>query len=284
MIAAKKWAVAASFGAMMSVQGGASIAKTLFHLVGPAGAVTLRIGLAGILLALIHRPEFWKFTRKEWGYALFYGLSTSAMNLTFYYGIQRVPLGLGVTVEFIGPLTLAFLTSRKFLDFLWASLAGIGIFLIMPLHHENVDPLGLFFVFLAGVFWAFYIVSGSKITRNMKNSDAVTSGMCIGTFLVLPFGLYSGDLTHLNGMMLLMGFGVAVFSSALPFTLDLLAMKRLPSKTFSVLQSLQPAFGAFSGLLFLGEMLSPRQWAAVLCVVLASMGTTLLAGNLAEKS
>lgn len=262
---------------MLSVQGGASIAKRLFHLLGPAGATTLRIGLAGIILAIIVRPQVWKFTRKEWLYTLFYGLSIGGMNLCFYYGIQRVPLGLGVTVEFIGPLSLAFLASRKALDFLWALLAAAGIVLIMPWANDSVDLLGLLFVFLAGVMWAVYIVAGSKITQKMKSSDAVTTGMCIAMFLVLPFGIASGELNHLNVNMLLLGLGIAVFSSALPFTLDLFVLKRLPEKTFSVLQSLQPVFAALSGLVFVGEYLSVTQWFAVLCVVAASLGTTIFA-------
>ncbi len=273
----KRLSIAAALGSMLSVQGGASIAKYLFHLLGPAGATTLRIGISGILLAVINRPDFRRFTRQEWRYALCYGLAIGTMNLSFYYGIQRVPLGLGVTVEFIGPLTLAFLASRRAADFLWAALAGTGIALIVPWRGGSVDPLGLMFVLLAGILWAVYIVAGGKISRKMKSSDAVTSGMCIAALLVLPFGILSGDLFHLNGKLLLLGLGIAVFSSALPFTLDLMALKNIPSKTFSILQSLQPAFGALSGLVFLGEMLSPAQWIAILCVVLASLGTSLCA-------
>ncbi len=273
----KNWAVAAVLGSMLSVQGGASIAKYLFHLLGPAGATTLRLGLAGVLLAVINRPAVHKFTRTEWRYALCYGVAIGAMNLTFYYGIERIPLGLGVTVEFIGPLGLALLTSRKPADFLWAILAGTGIALIVPWRSGGVDPLGLFFVFLAGIFWAAYIVASGRITRKMKSSDAVTSGMCIAMLIVLPFGILSGDLVNLNGKLLSLGLGVAIFSSALPFTLDLLALKRIPAKTFSVLQSLQPAFGALSGLVFLGEILSFRQWIAILFVVAASTGAAVSA-------
>lgn len=271
----RRFSIAAVLASMLSVQGGASIAKCLFHMLGPAGAATLRIGLAGILLAIVNRPAIARFSRKEWLYSLFYGLSIGAMNLSFYYGIQRVPLGLGVTVEFIGPLSLAFITSRKITDFLWAVLAGIGIVLIVPWHNNGVDPLGLLFVFVAGVLWAVYIIAGGKITRRMRSSDAVTSGMCIATVFVLPFGVLSGDLLRLNWILLSLGLGVAVFSSALPFTLDLFALKKLPAKTFSILQSLQPAFGALSGLVFLGETLSVTQWTAIICVVLASLGTSV---------
>ena len=271
----KKWAVCTALAAMLSVQGGASIAKYLFHLLGPAGAVTLRVGIAGVILMFLIRPPVLKFTLKEWMYILFYGLSIGGMNLTFYYGIQRIPLGIGVAVEFIGPLGVALLSSRKLLDLVWAFLAAAGILLIVPWNGSGCDVIGLIFVFAAGILWASYIIAAGKITQAMKSTHAVSCGMCVAALLVLPFGFGSGDLFKLDGKLLLMGLGVAVFSSALPFTLDLWTMKKIPPKTFSVLQSLQPAFGALSGLIFLGEMLSCFQWIAIACVVTASTGAAL---------
>lgn len=275
MIFNKRWAVVSALCAMASVQGGASIAKYLFHLLGPAGAVTLRVGLAGVILFLLNRPAISKFGRREWLCVIFYGFSTGAMNLTFYYGIQRVPLGIGVAVEFIGPLSVALFASRKALDFVWAFLAGLGIWLIVPKSSGTGDLLGIIFVAIAGVMWAMYIIAAAKISKTMKSSEAVPCGMFFATLLVLPFGLCSGDLFKLDWKLLLIGCGVAVFSSALPFTLDLWTMKKLPAKTFSVLQSLQPAFAALSGLLFLGEKLTLTQWTAILCVIIASTGSAL---------
>ena len=275
MVFNKRWAVVSALCAMASVQGGASIAKYLFHLLGPAGAVTLRVGLAGVILFLLNRPAISKFGRREWLCVIFYGFSTGAMNLTFYYGIQRVPLGIGVAVEFIGPLSVALFASRKALDFVWAFLAGLGIWLIVPKSSGTGDLLGIIFVAIAGVMWAMYIIAAAKISKTMKSSEAVPCGMFFATLLVLPFGLCSGDLFKLDWKLLLIGCGVAVFSSALPFTLDLWTMKKLPAKTFSVLQSLQPAFAALSGLLFLGEKLTPTQWTAILCVIIASTGSAL---------
>ena len=275
----RKIAVLASLSAMASVQGGASIAKILFHSLGPAGVATLRTGLAGILLALINRPAVRKFSRKQWLYVFFYGFSTGAMNLIFYYGVQRIPLGLAVTLEFIGPLGLALLTSRRAPDFLWAILAGAGIALIVPWVKQgsvnDLDPLGVILVFIAGIMWAAYIVSGRKIAQRMNNSDAVTCGMCVASALILPFGVFSGDLFHLTPKLALLGLCVAVLSSALPFTLDLFALKEIPSKVFSVLRSLQPAFAALSGLIFLHELLTGTQWLAIFLVIMASMGATL---------
>ncbi len=272
-------AVPAVLLSMISVQGGASIAKYLFPVLGPAGTSTLRIGLAGILLAIINRPDIRKFTRSEWFYCLGYGICLGLMNLVFYYGIQRVPLGLGVTVEFIGPLALAMITSRKVLDIVWALLAALGILLIVPWESNGIDRVGLLLVFLAGVFWAGYIVMGRKVSQKMKGRDAVTVGMCMAALMILPFGILSGNLVNLNFPLLMAGLGVAVFSSALPFSLDLVALKKMPAKTFSILQSLQPAFGALSGLLFLGEMLSFKQWLAISFVILASIGATVYSGK-----
>lgn len=273
----KKWAVVSALGSMISVQSGASIAKYLFHLLGPAGAVTLRVGLAGILLALVNRPKISRFSRKDWLCILVYGLSLGSMNLIFYYGIQRVPLGIGVGIEFVGPLGLALLCSRQALDFLWAVLVAAGILLIIPWKGGTLDPLGIVLVAAAGILWALYIASTGVIAGKIKNSDATTCGMCLAALLVLPFGWFSGDLLQLNWKLLLLGFGVAVFSSALPVTLDMLSMKKLTGKTFSVLQSLQPAFGALSGLLFLGEYLTLRQWLAIGCIMTASTGAALYA-------
>ena len=275
----KKWAVCTALAAMLSVQGGASIAKYLFHLLGPAGAVTLRVGIAGAMLMCMIRPPVLKFTHREWMYILFYGLSIGGMNLTFYYGIQRIPLGIGVAIEFIGPLSVALIASRKLTDLLWAFLAAAGIILIVPWNGSGCDIAGIIFTAAAGLFWASYIIAAGKITKAMKSTHAVTCGMCVAAILVLPFGLASGDLFKLNWKLLAMGFGVAVFSSALPFTLDLWTMKKIPPKTFSVLQSLQPAFGALSGLIFLGEQLSAAQWTAIACVVTASTGAALCSGE-----
>ena len=280
----KNIAIPAALLSMISVQGGASIAKYLFPMLGPAGTSTLRIGLAGILLVLINRPNIRLFKKTEWLYAAAYGICLAFMNLLFYYAIQRIPIGLAVTVEFLGPLSVALLTSKRLLDIVWAFLAAIGIALIVPWQHNDIDPVGLLFAFSAGVLWAFYIVIGGKITRKMKGRDAITVGMCIGAFLILPFGVFSHDLDALNFKLLLIGLSVAVFSSALPYSLDLLALRWLPSKTFGILQSLQPAFGALSGLLFLGERLTSNQWIAILCVVLASIGATAFALNKSHAS
>ncbi|EFK56610.1 DMT family transporter [Sphingobacterium spiritivorum] len=271
----KNIAVPAALASMICVQGGASIAKKLFPVLGSAGTSTLRIGLSALLLFVINRPRLSALNKQQWLYCFGYGACIGSMNLIFYYAIQRIPLGLGVTVEFIGPLLLALFLSRKLLDLLWALFACAGILLIVPWQSNNIDIIGLGLAFLAGAFWAGYIVMGGKISQVVDNRVAVTVGMGIAAILILPFGMLSGSLAQLSFHYLLLGFGVAIFSSALPFTLDMIALKRLPPKTFSILTSLQPAFGALSGLLFLKEYLSFLQWMSILCVVIASMGTTL---------
>lgn len=268
-------AVPAALLSMVCVQGGASIAKQLFPSIGAVATSTLRIGLSAILLTVINRPKFSTFTKQQWLYCSIYGLGIAAMNLIFYMAIQRIPLGLGVTVEFIGPLFLALALSRKWMDVVWALLACAGILFIVPWQNNDVDLLGLFLAFLAGVFWAVYIVMGGKVAAIMPGKDAVTTGMLFATAIIIPFALWDGSLMNLTPILFLKGLGVAILSSALPFSLDLVALKRLPAKTFSILTSLQPAFAAFSGLIFLSEKLTVLQWISIACVITASMGATI---------
>lgn len=268
-------AVSAALLSMVCVQGGASIAKQLFPAVGAIGTSTLRIGLSAIILTLINRPKFFSFTKKQWLYSAMYGIAIAAMNLIFYMAIQRIPLGLGVTVEFIGPLFLALSLSRRWMDVVWALLAGIGILFIVPWQSNDVDLLGLFLAFLAGAFWAAYIVMGGKVGSVMQGKDAVTTGMLFAALLIIPFAIWDGAVFNLTPILFLKGLGVAVLSSALPFSLDMVALKRLPAKTFSVLTSMQPAFAAFSGLIFLSEQLTLMQWVSIACVISASIGATV---------
>jgi len=275
-------AVPAALLSMICVQGGASIAKRLFPTVGAIGTSALRIGLAAILLTLINRPNFSKFTKQQWLYCAIYGIGIAAMNLIFYMAIQRIPLGLGVTIEFVGPLFLALVLSRKWLDLLWALLACTGILLIVPWQSGDVDPIGLLLAFTAGIFWAVYIVMGGKVAKVLPGKDAVTTGMLFAFLFIIPFALWDGAILNSNGSVFLLGLGVAIFSSALPFSLDFIALKRLPAKTFSILTSLQPAFAALSGLIFLQEKLSFLQWVSIACVVLASTGTTIFSQGKTE--
>ncbi|MVZ64438.1 EamA family transporter [Sphingobacterium sp. DK4209] len=271
----KNMAVPAALASMICVQGGASLAKRLFPTLGAIGTSTLRIGLSAIILFLINRPNLFSFTKKQWLYCFIYGLGIAAMNLIFYLAIQKIPLGLGVTIEFVGPLFLALVLSRKLLDILWAMLACAGILLIVPWGSGTIDTLGLFLAFLAGAFWALYIVMGGKVSKVMDSKDAVSTGMLIAAAFIIPFAIWDGQLTKITPLLFAQGLGVAILSSALPFSLDMVALKRLPAKTFSILTSLQPAFAALSGLIFLQERLTGFQWLSIACVVMASIGTTV---------
>ncbi|MDR2009435.1 MAG: DMT family transporter [Bacteroidales bacterium] len=270
-------AIPAVLLSMISVQGGASIAKKLFPFLGAYGTSSLRIGISAVILFIINRPKISGFTKKQWFYCMGYGICLGAMNMVFYLAIERIPLGLGVAIEFLGPLTLALLGSRRLLDIVWALLAFAGVMLIVPWKYDGIDPSGIIFALMAGLFWAFYIILGGKVSKIMKNGDAVATGMCFATLFILPFGILSGDLFNLNPGLFLSGIGVAVFSSAIPYSLDLIGLNKLPAKTFSILMSLQPAFGALSGLIFLKEFLTPVQWISILCVIIASIGATTFA-------
>ncbi|WP_153395328.1 EamA family transporter [Chryseobacterium vaccae] len=268
-------AISATLLAIICVQGGASIAKQLFPAIGAIGTVTLRIVLSAVLLMIINRPKFSEFTRQKWLYCAMYGIGLAAMNLIFYMAIQRIPLGLAVTVEFAGPLFLAIALSRKLLDVVWALLACVGILLIVPWKSNHIDLLGLGLAFLAGLFWAGYIVMGGKVAKIMDGKDAVTTGMLFASLVIIPFTLWDGAVFNITPTIFLKGLGVAILSSALPFSLEMMALKKLPAKTFSILMSLEPAFAALSGFIFLSENLTFLQWVSIACVITASIGTTV---------
>jgi len=267
-------AVPAVLLSMISVQGGASIAKHLFPFLGASGTASLRIGFSALILLAVFRTNLWQLTQKQWLYCLAYGTCLGAMNLVFYWAIKRIPLGLGVTIEFTGPLALALLGSRKLLDLLWVLLAGLGIALIAPWQNNNVDLLGVALALLAGALWAGYIVLGGKISKLLKSGDAVAVGMLFATAFILPFGILSNDLAAVNAPLLLIGVAVALLTSAIPFTLDMGALRQLSPKNYGILMSLHPAFGALSGMLFLDEYLSLTQWLSIVCVIMASVGAT----------
>ena len=197
------------------------------------------------------------------------------MNLVFYLAIERIPIGLGVTLEFVGPLALAVFTSTRRIDFLWILLAGAGIALIAPWNEQNIDPLGALLALLAGGFWAGYILLGSKISKMMDGRQAVTIGMVFATILVMPFGLASGGLENLSVEMIPAVCALALLSSAIPFLLEMQALRQLPSSTFSILMSMEPAVAATFALLFLSEILILNEWLAIILVMSASAGAAL---------
>lgn len=263
--------------AILSVQGGAAIAKGLFPVVGAAGTASLRIGLSALMLLVAVRPRLGQLRGAQWQAVAPYGIALGAMNFLFYCALARVPLGLGVTLEFVGPLLVALAGSRRRLDVGWALLAGVGIALIAPWSGHGIDGLGMLLALAAGACWAVYIVLGGRVSRVLPGNTAVAVGMLFATLAILPFGLASGQLSGLTPRLLGAGAALALLSSALPFTLEMQALRSLPTRTFSILMSLEPAAAAICGLLFLHERLTFSQWVAVGLVAIASAGATLTA-------
>lgn len=262
--------------AIISVQGGAAIAKGMFPLLGATATVTLRIVLSAIILLLAYRPNFKQITAKQWKLVSLYGVSLGAMNLTFYLSLSRIPLGLAVTLEFIGPLILAISTSKKATDLIWALMAAAGISLIAPWSADsNIDLIGAGLSLIAGGFWALYIIIGGKASQAMDSGTAVSIGMLVASCVVLPFAFADARIFEATTKLLAMGVAIALLSSAIPFTLEMNALKHIPAKTFSILMSLEPAAAAICGLLFLHEYLSTYEWMAIALVMGASTGATL---------
>lgn len=261
--------------AIISVQSGAAIAKTLFPILGAAATASVRIGISALILVAVYRPNLFKINAAQWKVVIPYGLSLGAMNLIFYLAIERIPIGLAVTLEFIGPLVVAVLGSKRLLDYLWILLAAAGIILIAPWSNNGIDLLGVVFALLAGALWAAYIVLGGKVSKIMKGGEAVATGMLFAALLILPFGILGNGFQQLTPNYLYLGVALALLSSAIPFTLEMKALGQLPARTFSILMSLEPAAASVCGLLFLKEYLTFNEIIAVVCVVIASIGSTI---------
>ncbi len=268
-------AVPAVMLSIISVQGGAAIAKGIFPVLGPISTSSLRIGLSALILLLVNRPNLRNITKAQWKAAALYGVALGSMNIIFYMAIARIPLALGVALEFVGPLILALTKSKQKIDFLWVLLAAAGIALIAPWSNNGLNVIGMLLALLAGGFWAAYIILGGRISKMMDGRTAVTIGMLFASAIVVPAAIGDGIITHLKPWMLLSGLALALLSSAIPFTLEINALRKIPAKTFSILMSLEPAVAALSGLIFLHEYLSLYEWLAIALIIIASAGTTL---------
>ena len=260
---------------MSSIQAGASLAKTLFHTVGPAGAVALRTALATLMLAIVLRPWRARLTRASWPALVVYGISLGVMNFLYYLALRTVPLGITVSLEFTGPLAVAVLSSRRAIDFLWIALAAGGLCFLLPIGHTQaaIDPAGALFALGAGACWALYIVFGQKAGA-AYGPQAVALGSVIAAIIVIPVGIAAAGTTLLTAAALPYGLAIALLSTALPYTLEMIALTRLPARTFGILMSVEPVFGALFGWLMLHEVLSGVQWTAIAMIILASIGTT----------
>jgi inner membrane transporter RhtA len=271
-------AIGALLIAMVSYQCGASLAKDLFPAVGAEGATAYRLGLSALILMLLRRP--WKSApiKSDWRALWGYGLAIGVMNLVFYLSLRTIPLGIAVALEFTGPLALALFGSRRLLDFVWIGLVVAGLVLLLPLrgYEKALDPAGVMYALAAGVGWALYIVLGQKAGA-AYGANAVTLGTSIGALVAIPAGVAHAGTALLSPTLLPYALGVAILSSALPYSLEMVALTRLPMRTFSTLLSLEPAIAALAGVALLGEHLSPLQWLAIIAIVVAAAGTALSA-------
>ena len=269
-------AVAAMLGAMLSTQAGTSFAKSLFPLVGAVGATTLRVTLAALVLCAWLRPWRNPPTRAAWPHLIGYGVALGVMNLTFYLALRTLPLGVGVAIEFVGPLSVAVLSSRRSLDFAWIALAVAGLGLLLPIWRQShpLDPVGIGYMLAAGACWAGYIVFGQRAGRAQGRS-ATAIGMAVAALVVLPFGALNASGALLSPAVLLPGLAIALMASVIPYSLEMFALTRLPVRVFGTLLSLAPAVAALMGWLILHEALTPLQGIAIAAIVAASMGTTL---------
>lgn len=263
--------ILALLGAMVSIQIGASLAQRLFPVVGAQGATALRVALAAIILLVIHRPSLKGLAGAQLRVIGLYGLSLGAMNMMFYLSLRTAPLGVAVAAEFAGPLVLAAASHRSRLDILWLVLAACGLIALAPFGSGAVDPTGLILALGAGVFWALYILFGQK--AGAAGPGVATGwGMAVAALAAAPFGVAHAGTRLLDPAILPLGLAVAVLSSALPYSLEMFALTRLPRSTFGTLMSLEPAVAALSGWLILGQHLTLRQGGAILAIILASGG------------
>ncbi|MCL6746510.1 threonine/homoserine exporter RhtA [Kosakonia sp. R1.Fl] len=262
--------------AMMSIQGGASLAKSLFPIVGAPGVTALRLALGTIILVVVFKPWRLRFTREQRLPLLFYGLSLGAMNYMFYLSIQTIPLGVAVALEFTGPLAVALFASRRPVDFIWVILAVLGLWYLLPLGENvsHVDLTGAAFALGAGACWAVYILSGQRAGEE-HGPATVALGSLIAAVVFVPLGAFQAGEVLWHWSVLPLGIAVAILSTALPYSLEMIALTRLPTRTFGTLMSMEPAMAAISGMIFLGETLTFQQALALAAIIIASMGSTL---------
>lgn len=267
--------------AIASVQFGASIAKTVFDRIDPAGLTLLRLAIAAAVMLVIARPRIRSWNRAAWRSIVFLGLSLAAMNLLFYLALPRIPIAVAVTLELVGPLVLALVQSRRAVDFAWVGLAAIGVGVLgVQSIGGALDPVGVALALAAGVCWALYILASAAVGRNVAGVGGLAGALVIATVAVLPFGLLGAvDAITADPSVLLPAFAIAMLSSAIAYGLELLALRRVPTRVFGILMAVEPAAAALFGFLVVGELLSGWDLLALALVVAASAGVALTAAR-----
>jgi inner membrane transporter RhtA len=263
--------------AALSIQFGAALATHLFDRVGPAGAVMLRVTIAAILMVALARPgrRLREVARRDLAVAVAFGLVLAAMNLCFYEAIARIPLGVAVTLEFSGPLAVALAGSRRWTDGVWAALAGVGVALLATGIGRHLDPVGLIMALLAGVGWVGYILLSKQTGVRFDARTGLAIAMLSGAVVLLPVGLAAAGADLFHPSVLLIAAAVAVLSSVVPYSFELVALRRVTPRAFGVMLSLDPAIAAAAGLLVLGQHLTAGELTALALVVAANLGNAL---------
>ena len=259
-------------GGIASVQFGAALATTLFDRAGPAGTALLRLAFGSLVLLAVWRPRIAGRTRAELGLAAVFGLVLAAMNLSFYGAIDRIPLGIAVALEFVGPLTVALAGSRRRLDLLWVALAVGGIVALTQGGGNGLDGLGVALALIAGVLWGTYILLNARLGRAFEGGTGLALAMCVGTLAVAPIGIVEGAGELLSAEALALGAAVGILSSAIPYSFEVEALRRIHPAVFGVLMSLEPAVAALAGLIVLGQRLAGRELLGIVLVIAASLG------------
>ena len=262
--------------AMASIQTGASLAKGMFPLIGAQGTTALRLIFASLFMLILLRPWRARLTWRTLRTVMIYGIALGCMNLLFYMSLRTVPLGIAVALEFTGPLAVAILASRRAVDFAWVALAVLGLLLLIPMGdtQAGIDPVGASYALGAGVCWALYILYGQKAGAD-NGVQTAALGVMIAAVFIAPIGIAHAGTALLDLALIPTAIAVAVLSTALPYSLEMVALTRLPARTFGTLMSMEPAIGALSGLMFLHEVLSTTQWLAIGAIIMASIGATL---------
>ncbi|MCM1969843.1 EamA family transporter [Streptomyces sp. G1] len=256
----------------VSVQFGGALAVSLMPRAGALGVVTLRLLVAAVVLLVVCRPRLRGHSRTDWGTVLVFGITMGAMNGLFYQSVARIPLGPAVTLEVLGPLALSVLASRRAVNLIWAGLALAGVFLLSGGGFSGLDPVGVAFALGAGAMWAAYIVFSARTGRRFPQADGLALAMAVAAVLFLPLGVVESGGKLLNPVTIGLGAAVAILSSVMPYTLELLALRSIPASTFAILMSLEPALAAAAGFLILDQALSTTESLAIALVIAASMG------------
>lgn len=275
----------AVLGSVTALGIGTSYAKQLFPQVGPLGTTALRVGLSALVMLALWRPWRWHLARTDAISIFKYGVALGFMNLLFYMSLRTIPFGVAVAIEFCGPLTVAATSSRRKIDFVWLGLAVLGLGLLLPVDTgtQPLDPVGVIYALAAAVCWGAYIIFGKRV-GHLHSGQSVALGLTVAALAVVPFGVWQAGSALLAPHILLFGLGVAVVSSAIPISLEMMAMKRLPREAFGVMTSIEPAVAALLGLLLLNEHLNGLQWTAIGATMLAATGSAATARRSLPRS